>query len=163
MFNNEKTLNIDIPVKLKEVRLVFSVSKLAFEGDLPASLFHMRLIKNDVRGWNAKDDIVAVFHANAGHVTLNDDAYNVDRNIVTGNPYKTLVTDLMQEGVRIELCGATAAAHKWGHADLLPGVRSTPMQWRAPRSSFRKASLRSLSKLDIGSWGRLRAASAAQR
>jgi hypothetical protein len=24
--------------------------------------------------------------------------------------------------VRVELCGATAAAHQWGNADLLPGI-----------------------------------------
>lgn len=40
----------------------------------------------------------------------------------TGNPYRELVADLMKRGVQIELCGATAKVHKWGNADLLPGV-----------------------------------------
>jgi len=31
--------HIDIPVKLKEVKTVFSIDALAFEGDLPASIF----------------------------------------------------------------------------------------------------------------------------
>ena len=66
---------------------------------------------------------MAVFHTNAGHVTLNDDAYNAERNIATGNPYKGLVADLTKRGVQIELCGATAKAHKWGNADLLSGVK----------------------------------------
>jgi hypothetical protein len=30
------------------VKVVFSVDALAFEGDLPASIFHMQLIKNDI-------------------------------------------------------------------------------------------------------------------
>jgi hypothetical protein len=34
-------LHIDIPVKLTDVKMVFST--LSFEGDLPASIFHMPL------------------------------------------------------------------------------------------------------------------------
>jgi intracellular sulfur oxidation DsrE/DsrF family protein len=56
-------------------------------------------------------------------VTLNDAAYNADRNVATGNPYRALVTGLMQRGAQIELCGATAKAHKWGNADLMTGVK----------------------------------------
>lgn len=119
-----KTLQIDIPVKLSEVRAVFSISALAFEGDLPASIFHLNLIIKDGHNWNAKSDIVAVFHTNAGHVTLNDDSYNVERMIATGNPYKELVAALIESGVRVELCGATADAHKWGNVDLLPGIKT---------------------------------------
>jgi intracellular sulfur oxidation DsrE/DsrF family protein len=29
----------------------------------------------------------------------------------------------MEQGVKIELCGATAAANHWGNADLIPGVK----------------------------------------
>jgi intracellular sulfur oxidation DsrE/DsrF family protein len=117
-----RPLHIDIPVKLAEVKVVFSVGALMFEGDLSASIFHLQLIVNDVADWNAKAKVVAVFHTNAGHVTLNDGAYNADRNVATGNPYRELVANLMNRGIQIELCGATAKAHKWGNADLLPGV-----------------------------------------
>jgi hypothetical protein len=41
MSNSEKPLFIDIPVKLPELKVAFSVAALAFEGDLPASLFHL--------------------------------------------------------------------------------------------------------------------------
>jgi len=117
-----KELRIDIPVKLAEVKTVFSIGALAFEGDLPASIFHLQLIENDIADWKARSEVIAVFHTNAGHVTLHDRAYNADRNIATGNPYKDLVTGLMRRGVKIELCGATAKAHGWGNADLLPGI-----------------------------------------
>src|SRR5258705_4105066 len=123
MSGSEKLLRIDIPVKLANVKTVFSIGALAFEGDLPASIFHLQLIENDIGDWNAKSKVIAVFHTNAGHVTLNDRAYNAERNIATGNPYKQLVTDLMKRGVHIELCGATAKIHNWGNADLLPNVK----------------------------------------
>jgi intracellular sulfur oxidation DsrE/DsrF family protein len=119
----EKELRIDIPVKLAVVNVVFSIASLSFEGDLPASLFHLQLVLNDIADWNAKSDVVAVFHTNAGHVTLHDAAYNADRNIATGNPYKNLVADLIRRGVRVELCGATAKVHNWGNADLLPNIK----------------------------------------
>jgi intracellular sulfur oxidation DsrE/DsrF family protein len=122
MSTSEKPLHIDIPVKLTDVKTVFSVGALAFEGDLPASIFHLQLIEGDIADWKAASQVIAVFHTNAGHVTLNDNSYNADRNVATGNPYRNLVVDLMKRGVKVELCGATAKAHKWGNADLLPGI-----------------------------------------
>ncbi|KQU83322.1 sulfur reduction protein DsrE [Mesorhizobium sp. Root695] len=118
-----RTLHIDIPVVLAEVKMVFSISALAFEGDLPASLFHLQLVVDDVADWGAQSDLVAVFHTNAGHVMLHDKAYDGNRNITTGNPYKGLVADLVKRGVRVELCGATAKAHGWVNADLLPDIK----------------------------------------
>ena len=47
----------------------------------------------------------------------------VGQHSTTGSPYRELVADLMKRGVHIELCGATAKAHKWGNADLLPAVK----------------------------------------
>ncbi len=123
MSTSKKPLHIDIPVKLAEVKAAFSIGALMFEGDLPAAIFHIQLIENDIDGWSAKGQVIAVFHTNAGHVTLNDNAYNAERNIATGNPYKGLVADLIKRGVQIELCGATAKMHNWGNADLLPGIK----------------------------------------
>jgi intracellular sulfur oxidation DsrE/DsrF family protein len=122
MSTPEKVIHIDIPVKLVEVKVVFSIASLSFEGDLPASIFHMGLIMNDSADWKVKPQVFAIFHTNAGHVTLHDQAYNADRKIATGNPYKQLVLDLMKRGVHVELCGATAKAHNYGNADLLPGI-----------------------------------------
>ena len=120
---SEKPLHIDIPVRLSDVKVAFSIGALAFEGDLPASIFHMQLIKNDIANWGATSEIVAVFHTNAGHVTLNDTAYDEDRNVATGNPYKDLISDLQKSGVKVELCGATAKAHGYGNEDLLPDIK----------------------------------------
>ena len=123
MDNAVRSLTIDIPVKLTDAKVVFSISALAFEGDLPASIFHLQLIIDDVADAGASSEIIAVFHTNAGHVTLHDDAYNANRNIDTGNPYKKLVANLFKRGAKIELCGATAKAHGWVNSDLLPDIR----------------------------------------
>lgn len=123
MPTTDKPIHIDIPVKLSELKIAFSIAALAFEGDLPASIFHLQLITRDVADWEAKNEIIAVFHTNAGHVTLNDKAYNTERMVATGNPYKELVAGLIERGVQIELCGATATVHHWGNAELLPGIK----------------------------------------
>ena len=119
----KSSLVIDVPVELENVKSVHSIGGLQFEGDLPASLFHLQLITRDIADWEAASEVIVVFHTNAGHVTLNDAAYNASRNIATGNPYKRLIADLMEHGVAIELCGATAKVNGWGNADLLPRVK----------------------------------------
>ena len=123
MVTLEKPLRIDIPVRLRELRIAFSIADLAFEGDLPASIFHLQLITNNIADWKAKAQVIAVFHTNAGHATLHDEAYNAARMVATGNPYKQLLVELMKRGVEVELCGATATVHKWGNGDLLPGIK----------------------------------------
>jgi intracellular sulfur oxidation DsrE/DsrF family protein len=119
----ESPIHIDIPVKLEKLKVVFGVDALAFEGDLAAPLFHLQLIENDIAAWKAEAQVIVIFHTNAGHVTLHDHAYNADRSVATGNPYKGLLADLMKRGVHVELCGATAKAHNYGNADLLPGIK----------------------------------------
>ena len=123
MSTSPQALHIDIPVTLAALRVAFSVPALTFEGDLPASIFHMQLLKTDAEEWQADATIIAVFHTNAGHVTLNDRAYDAERNVATGNPYRALVADLQRRGVQVELCGATAKIHKWGNADVLPSIK----------------------------------------
>ena len=125
---SEKPLHIDIPVKLQDLKVAFSIADLAFEGDLPAAIFHIQLITRDIANSNGKAQVIAVFHTNAGHVTLHDDAYNGDRMVMTGNPYKELVFDLMKRGVQVELCGTTATVHKWGMQICFLVSRSIPTQ-----------------------------------
>jgi intracellular sulfur oxidation DsrE/DsrF family protein len=122
MTSPDKPLHVDIPVKLDDVKAVFSVENLALQGDLPASIIHLQVITSDIANWNASE-VVAVFHTNAGHVTLHDNAYNAERNIKTGNPHKELIASLISRGVHVELCGATARFHHWGNEDLLPGIK----------------------------------------
>src|SRR5262249_50322035 len=140
MAAQEKALHIDIPVKLAEVKNVWSIASLSFENDLPTSVFHLQLIVNDIADWKAKSQVIVVFHTNAGHPTLHDQAYNTDRNIATGNPYKKLITDLMDRGVRVELCGATAKVTAGEMRTSFPELRSTRMPWRDLHNLSKKGS-----------------------
>jgi intracellular sulfur oxidation DsrE/DsrF family protein len=117
------TLRIDIPVRLESAKVVMDVGHLVLVGDMPFFIGDLNILATDLAEWNAKREIIAVFHGDASYLILNDETYNAVRHVKTGNPYAKLLAGLMQEGVQIELCGATAAANHWGNANLLPGVK----------------------------------------
>ncbi len=83
----------------------------------------LSLLASDLSNWGVKEKIIAVFHGDAAYIVLNDDTYNTNRHVKTGNPYGKLIAGLMKQGVQIELCGATAQGNHWGNANLLPGVK----------------------------------------
>ena len=126
---SDQTLHIDIPVKLEKANVVFDVGNLVLNHEMPFLLGDMDILVSDLSNWNIKGEIIAVFHGDAAYLLLNDDSYDANRRVQTGhpvhtgNPYKKLVAGLMEQGVQIELCGATAAANHWGNANLLPGVK----------------------------------------
>ena len=126
---SDHALHIDIPVKLEKANIVFDIGHLVLNGDMPFFIGDMDLLVTNLSDWNVKGEVIAVFHGDAAYLVLNDDAYNTNRHVQTGhpvhtgNPYAKLLTGLMDQGVQIELCGATAAANHWGNADLLPGVK----------------------------------------
>ncbi len=123
MSDSGHSLHIEVPVELAEVKVVFSVASLTFEGDMPAVLFHAGIVVADAAAWKVQPDVVVVFHTNAGHVTLDDQTYDTNRHVATGNPYKAVIEGLIAKGAQIELCGATARAMGWGNADLIPGIK----------------------------------------
>jgi intracellular sulfur oxidation DsrE/DsrF family protein len=122
-------LHIDIPVKLDKANVVFDIGHLVLNGDMPFFLGDMDLLASDLARWNVKGEIIAVFHGDAAYLVLNDASYDANRHVKTGhpvnngNPYAKLIAGLMEQGVQIELCGATAAANHWVNKDLLPGVK----------------------------------------
>src|SRR6516164_5040577 len=117
-------LHIDVPTTLEKANVAIDFGHAAFAAPHePFALGDISLLDTDVRDFNAKGQIVVIFHGDAAYIVLNDKSYNVKRNITTGNPYKKVLNGLMEKGVQIELCGATAKANHWSNADLLPGVK----------------------------------------
>jgi intracellular sulfur oxidation DsrE/DsrF family protein len=119
----EPALHIDIPANVAAANVVFNIGYPAMNGDMPISIGHLQLLQTDFSDLNTKGTIIAVFHTDAGYMLLNDAAYNAERHVSTGNPYKDYLVDLMNKGVQIEECGATAKANNWVNYDLIPGVK----------------------------------------
>jgi intracellular sulfur oxidation DsrE/DsrF family protein len=114
---------VEIPVVLEKANVVFNMDHLAFAGDVPVGMSYMLLLTNRFREMNTKGQIIGVFHGDAAYMTLNDEAYNVYRKVITGNPYKGLLAELLKQGVQIEECIVSMKNHAWGPEDLLPGVK----------------------------------------
>jgi intracellular sulfur oxidation DsrE/DsrF family protein len=116
-------LHIDIPTKLDKANVVVDMGHAVFNGDMPFALGDINLLASDLREWNATGHVVMIFHGDAAFLVLNDEAYNANRHVSGGNRFKEVLNGLMQKGVQLELCGATAKANHWGNANLLPGVK----------------------------------------
>jgi len=125
----DQALHIDIPVKLEKANVAFDIGHLVLNGDMPFFLGDMDLLVSDLKRWNVNGEVIAVFHGDAAYLVLNDEAYDANRHVQTGhpvqtgNPYRKLLAALMEQGVEIELCGATATENHWINKDLLPGVK----------------------------------------
>ena len=120
----EAAIKIDIPIKFEKADVVFNVDHVAMTGDWPIALAHMEILANDFKALDAKGKIIAIFHTNAAYLVLDDKEYNAFRHVKTGNPYKQYLTNLMKQGVQLELCGASAKANHWVNADIIPGVKT---------------------------------------
>lgn len=116
-------LHIDIPTTLHKANVVIDFGHAVFNGDMPFALGDINLLATDFRQWRTRGQIIVIFHGDAAYLILKDDAYDANRHVDTGNPYKGLLSTLMAKGVRLELCGATARGNHWDNADLLAGVK----------------------------------------
>jgi intracellular sulfur oxidation DsrE/DsrF family protein len=116
-------IRIDVPVMLKKAKVVFNMDHTAFVGDTPIGLRHMEMMVDRFKQAGTEWSMAAIFHGTAGYMVLNDDAYNSARMTTTGNPYKTSIARLLNEGVLIEECAVTMKANKWTNSNLLPGVK----------------------------------------
>ena len=121
--SNGPALHIDIPTRLEKGNIVVDFGHAVYGGDFPFALGDIHLLSNDLRDWNTEGQVVVIFHGDAAYLALNDETYNATRHVVTGNPFKGLLVELMSQGVQLEMCGATAAGNHWGNSNLLPGVK----------------------------------------
>jgi len=120
---NEAKITIDVPVTLKEVNLVMNMDHIALAGDLPIGMKYMDLLNKKMKMDKASGHIIGVFHGPAAYMTLNDQAYNAERKVTTGNPYKALIEGLVASGVQIEECAVSMKGNGWTNKDLLPVVK----------------------------------------
>jgi intracellular sulfur oxidation DsrE/DsrF family protein len=121
--SEDDSLHIDIPTQLGSANVVIDFGHLVLNGDMPFALGDIHLLADDLSQWRAKGQVVVIFHGDAAFLVLNDTSYDTVRHASAGNPYKGLFNELMNEGVQLELCGATAKANHWGNANLVPGVK----------------------------------------
>jgi intracellular sulfur oxidation DsrE/DsrF family protein len=116
-------IRVDIPVVLKEAKVVFNLDHFAFEGHEPTGLQFLKVMVPHFKQVGTKTSLIAIFHGAAGFMLLGDAAFDRARNWQGGNPYKEQIAALMREGVQIEECAETMKLRGWSNADLLPNVK----------------------------------------
>ncbi|MBL8491230.1 MAG: DsrE family protein [Rhodocyclaceae bacterium] len=114
---------IDIPVNLKEAKVVFRIDRVAPGGDNGFAVQQIAMLAEKFRLTGTEAKIVAVFNGAGGFMLLNDKAYDEARKTRTGNPYKAGIGKLLAMGVQVEECGMTMMRDGWTNAQLLPGVK----------------------------------------
>lgn len=119
----EPAIKVDIPVTLKNAKVVFDIGRLSFAGDLPVALRFMKIMSALFKDQGTIGQIIGIFYVDAAYLVLNDGAYNARRNVTGGNPFKGLIAELQGQGVQIEICAMTMRVQKIANADLLPGVK----------------------------------------
>jgi intracellular sulfur oxidation DsrE/DsrF family protein len=116
-------IRVDIPVVLKNAKVLFDIGRAPLAGDIPVALRFMDIMANRFAEQGTKGRIVGVFYGEATYLLLNDVAYNASRRVTTGNPYKGLISRLQGQGVQIEVCGTAMMLQKIRNDDLLPEVK----------------------------------------
>jgi intracellular sulfur oxidation DsrE/DsrF family protein len=116
-------IRVDVPVLLKQAKVVFNMDHPAFNGDTPIGLAHMAMMSERFQKAAVDWKIIAVFHGAAGYMLLTDEKYNEVRKTKTGNPYKILLQTLAERGVQIEECAFTMKANGWTNEDIIPIVK----------------------------------------
>ncbi|SEG69225.1 DsrE/DsrF-like family protein [Bryocella elongata] len=116
-------LHIDVPVKIEQANIVVDIGHAIFVGDMPFVFGDLGILAKSYSDGSTKGHLVAVLHGDAAYFVLNNDTYNTNRHVRTGNPFEKIISGLIKQGVQIELCGATAQANQWGNADLISGVK----------------------------------------
>jgi intracellular sulfur oxidation DsrE/DsrF family protein len=116
-------IHVDVPVVMKQAKVVYNMDHAAFAGDMPVGLAHMGMMIKRFKEVGTDWKLAAVFHGEAGYMLLNDEAYDTVRKTKTGNPYKGVIENLIKEGVDVEECAMTMKGNKWTNANLLPNVK----------------------------------------
>ncbi|MGA8141680.1 MAG: DsrE family protein [Desulfobaccales bacterium] len=118
----EPQIHVDIPLSIKNAKVVFDIGRVTFHGDEPIALMFMNLMEKRFKEQGIVGHIIGEFYGGASYLLLNDQAYNKHRFVKTGNPYKGLIAALLGQGVQIEACAFAMKMQNISNADLLPGV-----------------------------------------
>ncbi len=119
------TLHIQVPVVLKQAKVVFNMDHPAFIPHTrePVGLSQMRMMVAKFNHDHTHWKIDAIFQGAAGYMVLNNKAYDRFMHVRTGNPYRGQIAHLIRAGIDVEACGVTMRAHHWGNRQLLPNIK----------------------------------------
>ena len=108
------------------IRVVYDVQEDDWEFHVGKGLARIRDLVADYKSLDipqSEVNITVVFHGAAAYWMLRDEVYSAFTRREGPNPNKTLIHDLVEWGVSIELCAQAMKQYEWKRADILPEVK----------------------------------------
>lgn len=116
-----------IPIEVrKDIRVVYQAESDEWKNGIGKPLAYLKKLSgvyDESSIPRQERHISTVFHGDAGYWMLTDKAYNAHTKTDQGNPNKTIISELVEMGVSIELCGQTMKSQGWSQDDVLPEVK----------------------------------------
>lgn len=108
------------------IRLVCDVQDHEWESGIGKGLLRLRALVADYDDMgipHSEINIRAIFHGGAAYWMLKDEPFGTFAKRDGGNPNRSVIRDLVGQGVSIELCAQTMKRYGWKRAEILPEVR----------------------------------------
>lgn len=77
----ENKIIVELQVVLGKAEVLFNMDHLPFN--------YIHLLINRFKEMRTMGNIIGIFHGDAAYLTLNDNAYNAYRHVLTGDPNKS--------------------------------------------------------------------------
>ncbi len=113
----------------RDIAIVCRIDSDDWKNGVGAGLAFVRGLVGAYRSVGTPRDqrqIVAVVHGSPAYWLLKDESYAEFRGREGPNPNKTIIKELSESGVSIELCSETMKKYGWEEEDLLSGVKIVP-------------------------------------
>ncbi len=111
----------------RDIAIVCCVDSDTWKNKVGSGLTHVRELVEAYRSIGtplSELHISAVLHGDAGYWVLKDKPYAAFTKKSVANPNKSIIRELNELGISVEVCGETMSDHGWTQVDLLPGVKT---------------------------------------
>ena len=109
----------------QDIRVAYEVKDDVWEAGVGKALFYVRGLIEAYKSLGVSHEqlhVSVVLHGGAAYWVLNDKPYSTHKNLLTGNPNKKVIRELVDMGISVEVCNATLKGRGWKPEDVLPNV-----------------------------------------
>jgi len=109
----------------KNIRAVYEVKDDVWEAGVGKAFFYVRGLVEAYKSLGVSSEerhVSVVLHGGAAYWVLKDPIYSAHKKQLRGNPNKKVLSELLDNGISVEVCNATLEAHGWSPDDVLPEV-----------------------------------------
>lgn len=110
----------------QNIHVAYDIKDNLLDAGIGKGLYYVRGLLESYKAVKvapAQRHISVVLHGEAAYMLLNDEAYQEHTlDPFSANPNDQVVTELLDQGVSVEICYQTMKGKGWTAGDILPGV-----------------------------------------